>query len=420
DIIGIYLNVVTARSGIELSKKIKENSQITVVLGGPFVPEQLDRLLDQSKADIFVQGEAEVTFLEICQGKEREKIDGIMYMEKNKLMTNKPRELIANIDELPYAAYHLLPNLSLYSSRSRKKPIAPIFTSRGCPYKCTFCSSSSAKSPFKNRFRVRSPENVVGEIEYLIKNFGVKEIDILDDNFTLDMKRADDILNLIIARKLKVAINLQNGVRADRLTFDLVKKMKQAGVYKAGIGIESGNQDILRSIKKQLNLDAVRNAVKWFKEVGIVSIGFFVIGLPEDTEETIKQTINFAIELNPSIANFMTAVPLPNTELYDLVEKKGWLIKKTDENGTESGFYAADFHYETPNLTKEKVLELQKVAYRKFYFRPSKMLEVIRDIRSLHELKWTIAAAKPLIHNMFRHKKNAEVIIKEVETVVPS
>ncbi|HLD07271.1 MAG TPA: radical SAM protein [Candidatus Nanoarchaeia archaeon] len=420
DILGVYLNVVTARSGIEISKRVKERLGIPVVLGGPFFPEKIDLLLDRSMADIFVQGEAELTFLEICQGKAWKEIDGIMFKDNGQLIVNKPRELIPNLDDLPFSAFHLLPPLGTYTSRSRRKPMAAIFTSRGCPYKCIFCSSSSLKSPFKNRFRSRSPKHVVDEIEWLIKDFGVKEIDVLDDNFTLDIPRAEKILDMIIERGLDVAINLQNGVRADRLTFELVKKMKRAGVYKAGIGIESGNEEILRSIKKSLTLSAVRQAVKWFREVGIVSIGFFMIGFPNDTEETINQTIDFAIDLNPSIANFMIALPLPNTELYDIIQANGWLTKATDEEGTESGFYAADFHYQTPYIDKGKVIELQKAAYRRFYFRPSKMFEVLNDIRSIHELIWTVRSARPLLMNVIRkanQKKKAEE--KDSGTPVP-
>lgn len=402
EVIGIQLNVVTAKGGIELSRMIKEQTSAKVVLGGPFTPENITYLLKESKADFFVQGEGELTFLEICQGKESPQIDGIAYLHNNSLTFTKPRELIPNIDDLPFAAYHLLPDLRLYKSRSRKVPLAPIFTSRGCPYQCIFCSSSSKKSPFGNRFRMRSAENVVDEIEYLVKRFGVKQVDVLDDNFTLHMPRADKILDLIIERKIKVAINLQNGVRADRLTRDLVMKMKKAGVYKMGIGIESGNVEVLRQMKKNLDLQAVRNAVKWGREAGIVTIGFFMIGFPFDTVDTIRETIAFAVDLNPSIANFMTAVPLPGTELYDMVQKSGLLTKRTDEYGTSSGFYAADFHYEIPHLPKQKIMELQKEAYRKFYFRPSKAIEMMKDIRSWNEFRWTVAAAKPLLMNMIK------------------
>jgi radical SAM superfamily enzyme YgiQ (UPF0313 family) len=405
DIIGIYMNVVTAQSGIEISQLVKGFSSVPIIFGGAFVPEKIDKLLLDSKADYFALGEGELTFLELAQGKPTDEVDGLIYMKEGQLVYNKPRELIQNLDEIPFPAFHLLPHLKLYKSRSRKTPVAPIFTSRGCPYKCIFCSSSSKKSPFGNRFRVRSPEHVVDEIERLVKEFGVKQIDILDDNFTLYMDRADKILDLIIQRGIKVAINIQNGVRADRLTFDLVKKMKKAGIYKLGIGIESGNVGVLQSIKKSLDLQAVRNTVKWCREVGIICIGFFMIGFPQDTEETIRETIDFAVELNPSLANFMTVVPLPNTELYDIVQKNGWFTKPTENHGTQSGYYAADFHYQTPYINKEKVLELQKLAYRKFYFRPSKIMDMMRDMRSWNEFKWTVAAAMPLLKNIV-HKSS--------------
>lgn len=399
DLVGIQVNIVTAKAGIELSKELKKRG-IKVVLGGPFAQDKRERLIKHSKADALALGEGELTFLQICQGYKLEDIDGLFFLKNKKPYMTPPRRLIENIDDIPYPAYHKLPSLRLYKSRSRKTPIAPMFTTRGCPYQCTFCSSSSKTSVFQNIFRARSPENVVEEIEYLVKQMGVKQIDILDDNFTFNLHRSDKILDLILEKKLKVAINLQNGVRADRLTFDLVKKMKKAGVYKMGIGIESGNERILKSIKKSLDLKAVDRAVRWCKKVGIVVIGFFMLGFPEDTEETLKETIDYAIKLNPSIANFSLVIPLPGTELFDDVERKGYLTNNMAE-GSESGFYAGSFNYETPHLKQETIFKYQKIAYLKFNLRPKKIFELIKDMRTMNEFMWTFTSATSLLKNMF-------------------
>ena len=158
-----------------------------------------------------------------------------------------------------------------YRTRSRKKPFAPIFTSRGCPFRCTFCNANI----FGKTFRARSPENVIGEIDLLVKKYGVKQIDIIDDNFSENISRAEEIIDLIISRDYNLAINFQNGLRADKLTRGLIHKMKQAGVYKVGIGIESANAKIRIKIKKGLDLRHVENAIKWFREEGIITVGFF-------------------------------------------------------------------------------------------------------------------------------------------------
>lgn len=404
DMAGVQMNIITAKAGIELCKQIKSNLGIPIAIGGPFMPDALSQLLIDTKADCFVQGEGETTFLEICMGHKFDCTNGIYYLKDGKAVFTSPRGLIKNLDDLPSPAYHLLPDLRLYRSRSRKRPVAPIFTSRGCPYKCTFCSSSSEKSPFGNKIRFRSAEKVVEEIEHLIKNFGIKQIDILDDNFTFDMERAEKILDLIIEKKLKIFINIQNGVRADKINRTLVQKMKKAGVYKTGIGIESGDTGVLLSIKKGLDLKKVEEALKLFRESGIITVGFFMLGFPSDTEESIQRTIDFAIKTNPSIANFSLVLPLPGTELYDQIKSKGYLRKSMDQGG-DTGFYSDDFYYEPPNISKEKILALQKKAYSSFFFRPSKIIETIKDMKSVEEWKWTLMAAKPLLKRIFSFNK---------------
>lgn len=384
DIVGIYVNIISVKAATELSQLIKKNLNKLVVLGGPYATSQTERVLFNSKADAVVRGEGEITFYEIVKKGNFKDIDGVSYIKNNKIVHNKNRELIEDLDKLPFPALDLLPSLKQYKARARRIPMGFILTSRGCPYQCTYCN----RNIFGNKFRVRSPENIINEIEYLIKNFGIKELLIWDDNFTLDNSRAEKILDLIIEKKFNLTINLQNGVRADRLTRELVTKMKKAGVYKTGIGIESGNKEILKSIKKSLDLEKVKKAIKWFREEGIITIGFFMLGFPEDTKETMQDTINFAIETNPSIGNFSIIIPFPGTELYDLVKSNKWFIHSI-EDGSETGFLSKNFYFETNKLKKEDVFKYQKMAYKKFNFRLSKIFEMLMDIRSYNEFKWT-------------------------------
>jgi radical SAM superfamily enzyme YgiQ (UPF0313 family) len=290
DIIGIQLNIVTAKAGMELCGILKKRFNVPIIYGGPFASSNYAKLLSTG-ADAVVIGEGEHTFTELCSGKDWRKIDGMYFRKSDKVVMTKHRALIESLDELPLPAFHLLPDLSLYRSRSRKSPMAPIFTSRGCPFQCTYCNSNI----FGKRFRARSPENVMKEIDILVAKYGVRQLDILDDNFTLDIERAEKILDMIIERDYGLAINMQNGLRADKLTPRLIMKMKKAGVYKVGIGIETGNRDVLLSIKKGLNLDSVGRSLRWFRQAGIVTIGFFMLGFPSDTPKTMKDTIDFAI-----------------------------------------------------------------------------------------------------------------------------
>lgn len=394
DIIGIQLNIVTAKAGMELCRLLKKKFDVPVLFGGPFASSNYQKLLDTG-ADAVVIGEGELTFHEICAGKDWSRIDGMYFMRRGKPVLTKPRKLIENLDELPFPAYHLLPDMRLYKSRSRKSPMAPIFTSRGCPFMCIYCNSNI----FGKRFRARSPENVIKEIDMLVSKFGVRQLDILDDNFTLDIVRAEKILDLLISRNYGLAINMQNGLRADKLTPRLIMKMKKAGVYKVGIGIETGNIEILKSIKKGLNLEHATKALKWFRQAGIVTIGFFMLGFPEDTPRTMKDTIHFALDSDPDIANFSIVIPLPGTELFDYVKERKWLVSNLNE-GVSGGFYSANFYYETPMLNRDTIRLFQRVAYKKFNFRPSKIINILWGIGSLSELKWTIRAALPLLKNM--------------------
>lgn len=394
DIIGIQMNIVTAQAGVELTKLIKEQlPSPKVVIGGPFATSKYEQLLSDTNAFAIVRGEGEQTFLEIAQGKKLENIEGVAFLnDKQEVIITKNRELFPDINQFPYPAYHLLPDLKEYRARARKTPFAPIFTSRGCPYRCIFCNANI----FGKTFRARSPEHVLGEVDMLVQKYGVKQIDIIDDNFSYDIERADKILNMIIERKYGIAINFQNGIRADSLTRELVHKMKLAGVYKVGIGIESANEKVRRSIKKGLDIKAVEQAIQWFREEGIITIGFFMLGFPEDTEKTMQETIDFAIRLNPSLANFSLIIPLPDTELYELIKKNNWFTQSIEE-GSQTGYYSDTFYYEMPHLKKEVILEYQKKAYRQFNFRLLKVFDILRDIHSYNEFKWTVQASLPLL-----------------------
>ncbi len=162
-----------------------------------------------------------------------------------------------------------MPPFSLYRGRARKKPVGVILTSRGCPYQCTYCNSSV----FGKKFRARSPENVLQELDLLVNDFGIRQLDVLDDNFSLDIPRAEAILDGIIARGYKLLINLQNGVRADGINERIVHKMKLAGVFKVGVGVESGDVRILAGIKKNLSLDKAKEAFRMFRKEGILTSG---------------------------------------------------------------------------------------------------------------------------------------------------
>lgn len=406
DVVCISINISTVKAGISLAKDVKTKFNKRVIMGGVQASSVPERTLRQSLCDAVVIGESEETVLDLVKNNcNPDGINGLAYLKDGTLVYTEKRELIKNLDDLPWPSYHLLPPLKMYKSRSRKSPVAPIFTSRGCPYQCIFCSSSSKKSIFGPTFRTRSPENVVAEIEYLSKELGVKQIDVLDDNFTLDMERTNKICDLLIEKNSRVLINLQNGVRADRLNRELVFKLKKAGVYKLGIGVESGDTQIIKNIKKSLDLNQVKKTIQWCREAGIIVYGFFMFGHPGEDEEKMQKTIDFAIEVNPHIANFGGALPLPGTELYDIISAEGKFTNPVID-GVEGGYQGGVYSFELGKVNQNLINKYLKKAFREFYFRPSKIFDVMRISLSPGEFKWSVQAGFLIFKNILLRKSN--------------
>lgn len=403
-LIGISLNVVTAASGIELSRNCKSMFPgIPVILGGPFPTSLPEATLKISLADGIVLGEGEETLLEVMRrhrdnGHIFKDIEGVIYTEKGDILYNKPRQLIDNLDLLPFPDYNKLPNLLMYKSRARKRPVAGIFTSRGCPFHCVYCN----KNIFTDKFRKRSAVNVVEEIGYLVNKFNVRQIDILDDNFSLDLERAHRIFELLIEKKYHLAVNIQNGMRAEQVDEEIIRKMKDAGVFKVSFGVESGDERVLKIIKKDLDLDKVLEATRLMKEAGIIVYGNFMLGLPGDTKDSMQKTIDFAKKMNPDIANFMITIPFPGSELYDWIKKEGKFLVDI-EHGVSSGFYGGQVFFALNGLDPQEVLFYYKKAYRDFYMQFSKIVDIIASPRSLYEIKWLIDGGVSTLRGLIKH-----------------
>lgn len=366
DFIGITFVTPLFDLACEICEKIKKNYPDVVVIGGGVHSTTLPKeTLEKSKFDIVVMGEGEKTIVELVGGKNWEEIKGIAYKKKGKIFINPPRPLIENLDDLSFPAWHLYDIPKYFSSylNSRKNPVGPIETSRGCPFNCCFCN----KTIFGRYFRVKSAERVINEIERMLK-LGFKEIHIWDDNFSADMERAKLICDLIIKKGLKFPWNIFNGLRVDRVDEELLSKLKKAGCYRTAIGIESGNQGILDQIPKNITLEQVRNAVALIKKARIECMGFFVLGLPGETEKTMQDTINFAKELKLDFAKTSILSLFPGTPIYEKWEKEGRILS---HNWSDYIFHAAGkLAYNHPNLSPETIWKYYNKFYRKFYLNP--------------------------------------------------
>ena len=427
DVVGIMSLSAHARSSYWTAEAIKNaDKNITVVIGGPHASVSPKSCLSNENVDFVVMGEGEYTFLELVKTIEKgtfdssilKSIDGIGFRENNGIIINKPRETIKNLDELPFPARHLLPMekyfeaaKSLQTSRATSKRSITMITSRGCPFNCIFCSINLTMG---RMWRARSSENIIGEIEQLIKDYDVEEIFFEDDNMSLDKKRMENICNLIIKKKITISWYAPNGLRADTLDEDLLRKMKEAGCKKIYVAPESGNQEVVNKIVgKNLDLKKVEEVVAACKKVGIGVGCYFVIGLPGETNENMMQTIEFGRKLRSlgaTSCSFFIANPFYGTRLYKIVKEKEYLTVKSDDELEEEAFLNLKPVIKTPEFTPEEVYKLREMAVGEQDF--SKMISTLKSVSGL-KLFLVAAIRSPktifryiyrMRHSLFRKK----------------
>jgi len=375
----------------DINKKI--NKKIVIIGGGPHCSSFPESSVREALLDIGVVGEGDFLINEIVSGKDLSQIKGIVYKKGNEIIVNERESFIKDLDSLPFPAYSLYEKekYKVPPAIARKNPVAWLETSRGCVYGCTYCN----KSCFGKTFRVKSPERVIEEF-VKIKNLGFREIHLTDDGFTTNIKRAKKICDLLIKSSVNIGWSTITGIRVDRVDFELLEKMRQAGCYRVYFGIESGNQTILNNIKKGTTLEQIRKAVFLAKKAKLEVAGYFMIGLPGESEETMQETINFAKSLDLDLAKISITIPLPATEIFNDLDKKG-LIKTHDWEKFK--FYSTPSTiYDHQNLSWPTIEKYYSKFYREIYLNPKFILKRIKksvvnntimdDIKMFIQMKW--------------------------------
>lgn len=335
-IIGITSTTPQIRAAFELAAISKEELPDTqVVFGGVHSTVLPQESLQDMNVDVVVIGEGELTFMELVECLENDrplsKVKGIAWKEDGRILINEPRPFIKDLDELPFPARDLLP-MEKYASYFTGVPMASMITGRGCPYNCMFCASGAY---WKNMPRFRSVKNVVDEIECIIEVFNIRFINFLDDTFTLKKQRVYDFCNEL--QKRGVDIRWHCNCRANTVDQEMLSKMKESGCTGIDMGVESGNEVMLKRIRKQITLEQIKTAFKVANNVGLNTHAFFMMGFPDETEETMRQSIDLAKEISPSTVDFRSVVPFPGTDLYNVALTHGKVLTKDwyyyDTNG---------------------------------------------------------------------------------------
>jgi radical SAM superfamily enzyme YgiQ (UPF0313 family) len=387
-VVGITAATVSYLRAKTLAERVKETFPgMKIIIGGPHLLGFAEETMKEECFDFGVVGEGELTVPELIETLEGgvngfEQIDGLVFKNKDgRIHRTPPRKYIKDLDTIPFPSRDLLPPLDIYRPAAayyKRTPVTHMFTSRGCPCQCIFC-----ETPFGKVVRYHSPDYVVGEIEHLIKDFGVREVMINDDTFTVNKDRVYKICELI--RKQNLDIIWTCNIRVNTVDKPLLKAMKGAGCWLIMPGLESGSQKILDALKKGTTLEQARNAIAWAHEVGLMTMPSFIIGNPLDTEDTIEETIRFAKSLKTYYPKFTIMIPYPGTPLWNIAEKYG----RIDRNGDFSKFILASSEppFVPHGLTKDVLIQKQREAFRRLYWDPAMIWRHLTSINSLEDIK---------------------------------
>jgi len=409
DLVGLSAPTPLIVNAWESAKVAKKHGAVTM-LGGPHLTLMPQESMEKPEVDLVIRGEAETTIVEIMRAWEKEQeirqqtqyyqpsneikpqlfdpragwgsISGLSWRNLDgKVMHNGDRILSNDIDAIPFPAHDMFKinrytNLNpLTDGLDMNARAYTIVTSRGCPYKCTYCS----KPITGDTWRGRSVDNVIAEWEWLVKDLGATEIGITDDIWNLDRDRAKALCRGLVKANLNhVPWVTVHGMKVNNTDQELFSLMKEAGCKRVGFGIENGDDWMLRNvIKKGQTVDMVRKAVGFAKTAKLETMGFFIFGMPGETEETMEKTIKLAVELDPDLAHFMMAAPFPGTAMWETLKEHGDVFSD-NMDWSQLAIQSDRAHFAFGNLPKETVERKWHEAHRRFYLRPKRMARILQ------------------------------------------
>lgn len=396
-VVGISGTTPVYPDGLRLAAQVKAEYDVPIIFGGVHATVEAFTVIQEPVVDFVVTGEAEVTMPALIAAIESgasdfSQIDGVIWQHKGDTQVNAPRSPVADLATLPFPAVHLLPDLGAYRPPDALRfPFMTIMTSRGCPARCTFCSTENM---FGKKVRMRWETSVVDEMAYLADRFGIREIHIADDVFTVNRKRVLAICREIEARQLDLTFFFMNGLRADQVDQEMLEALRAVGFQNVGFGVETSDDSMREDIQKRLELERVIWAVDAAKKLGFSTWLFFIIGLWGETEASVRATIDFAKKVRPDYAKFFILKPLPGTPLFQKLEAENCILTRDWE---QYGLYGPPVH-RLPTMDPEQMVYWHRRANREFYMRPRRVLAQLQNIRSWTQFKANLSALSFLKH----------------------
>lgn len=365
DVVGLSGMTPEINSAAQVAGEVKKRIPgVTVIIGGAHaiaIPEQT--LEEFGQFDMLAIGEGEYTILELIRALETksplEDVKGLLLRSNGRLSRTPPREWIEDLDSLPFPAWQRFP---------KRPPFHYILSSRGCPHHCTFCMTVLGK-----RFRARSPENVIREIQWLVDTQGMRNMIFLDESFALIRKRTDRMMELMIDQGLHRKVSWVAQTRADTVDRELCEQLKRAGCTKIEFGIESGNPEILKSIRKNINLEQAFQAVRVAKRAGLKTGCSFILGHPNETEKTMQDTIDFIVRQNSTIISVGIMVPHPGTVVYEMAVRGEGGYRITSRNWSDYVKFGGGA-LELLTLSQDTLRKYQAKAYLSLYLKNYRFL----------------------------------------------
>ncbi len=366
DLFGVSVKTFTAEISKQIFKFIwTQRPEMLTLVGGPHITLDGLEFIQKNRIDFGIEGEGEYTTLELCNALSGngtlENIEGLYYWRDKKLIHNQRINTIKDLDSLPFPDYENFSSVMAAGGYLREYPL---LTSRGCPYKCTYCSMPKIMG---SSWRCHTPERVIDELQHAKQKYHSTSFTVIDDNFTLELNRVNRICGRLISEKINLPWNSQNGIRADRISEDLAKLMKRSGCRYVWIGIESVDEKVFESINKGEKLEDIKKGIKHLKSAGIRVGGFFIVGLPYSRRETDLKAVDFIkeVEIDGWWFNF---VPYPHTQSWNWVQTRGKVLRSSD-GVLQFGSNEIEPVFETEEYPKEsRIRTYNEIHIRLKYF----------------------------------------------------